>query len=58
MYNRDGGFFRLAKPLLEARKTIEFPNEFYVEKLPGSVGLKERLKITRLLVEGFENLWD
>jgi hypothetical protein len=57
MYNRDGGFFKLFKPLLEAGKTIEFSYEFYVEKLARPGGLKQRLKITSLLVEGFENSW-
>jgi hypothetical protein len=57
MYNRDRGFFGLIKPLLEAGKTIEFAYEFYVERLPGFGGLKERLKIIELLAEGFENSW-
>jgi hypothetical protein len=57
MYNRDRGFFKLIKPLLEAGKTIEFGYAFYVERLPGFCGLKERLKIISLLVEGFENSW-
>jgi hypothetical protein len=57
MYNRDRGFFRLVKPLLETGKTIEFAYEFYVERLPGFGGLKERVEITELLVDGFENSW-
>lgn len=57
MYNRDRGFFGLVKPLVEAGKTIEFAYEFHVERLPGFGGLKERLKIIELLVEGFENSW-
>jgi hypothetical protein len=57
MYNRDRGFFKQVKPLLETGKTIEFAYEFHVEKLPGFGGLKESLKITELLVEGFENSW-
>jgi hypothetical protein len=57
MYNRDRGFFKLIKDLLEAGKTIEFAYEFYVERLPGLGGLKEQLQITELLVKGFENSW-
>jgi hypothetical protein len=57
MYNRDRGFFKLIKPLLEAGKTIEFAYGFHVERLPGFGGLKERLKIIELSVEGFENSW-
>ena len=55
MYNRDRGFFKLIKPLLEAGKTIEFAYGFHVERLPGFGGLKQRLKIIELSVEGFEN---
>jgi hypothetical protein len=58
MFNRDRGFFKLIKPLLETGKTIEFGYEFYVERLPGFGGLKERLKI--IFLEGCENSssWD
>jgi hypothetical protein len=57
MYNRDRGFFKLIKPLLEAGKTIEFAYEFHVERLPGFGGLKEHLEIIELLAKGFENSW-
>jgi hypothetical protein len=57
MYNRDRGFFKLIKPLLEGGKTIEFAYKFHVERLPGFGGLKERLEITELLVKGFEDCW-
>ena len=45
------------KDLLRNRKNVEFAYEFYVERLPGFGGLKERLEIIELLVEGFENSW-
>jgi hypothetical protein len=49
MYNRDRSFFMSVKDVLRAGKRIEFSYEFYVERLAVGGGLKERLKITRLL---------
>jgi hypothetical protein len=57
MFNRDRKFFISVKDLLETGKTIEFGYVFYVERLPGSGGLKEHLEITGILVKGFENSW-
>ena len=43
------------RDLLKTGKTVEFGYVFYVERLPGFGGLKERLKIIELSVEGTEN---
>jgi hypothetical protein len=53
MFNRDRRFFMSVKDLLSTGKRVEFSYEFYVERLPGSSGLKKRLEITFL--EGCEN---
>jgi hypothetical protein len=53
MFNRDRRFFMSVKDLLRTGKRVEFSYNFYVERLPGSSGLKKRLEIT--LLEGCEN---
>jgi hypothetical protein len=53
MFNRDRKFFVSVKKLLKTGKTVEFGYVFYVERLAGSGGLKERLEI--VFLEGCEN---
>ena len=53
MFNRDRRFFMSVKDLLRTGKRVEFSYKFYVERLPGSSGLKKSLEIT--LLEGCEN---
>ena len=53
MFNRDRKFFISVKDLLKTGKTVEFGYVFYVERLAGSGGLKERLEI--VFFEGCEN---